>query len=236
MARVNLAPVLSQELLLSIAEQVKLPLLQIARQAELSKLTGRPNLEEIQLTADNALRLIDNYVLSVRLSCEKELLEMEAVSVSSVLYDAGQELSSLAKSYGVNLELHIGGRFGTVMAHRIGLQSALVSLGSALIEALPAQEGPLLKLQLATHRCRYGIVAGLYTDTEQLTTEALRQGRQLQGSTRQPLTSLTHTAGAGIFVADAILRAMQLKLKVSRHHRLYGLGAVLQPNHQMQLI
>ncbi len=236
MAGANLAPVLSTELLLSIAEQVKLPLLQIARQAELSALTGRPNLEEIQITADNALRLIDNYVLSVRLSYEKELLEMEAVSVSSVLYDTGQELSSLAKSYGVNLELHIGGRFGTVMAHRVGLQSALVSLGSALIEALPAQEGPQLKLQLATHRCRYGIVAGLYTDTEQLTTEALRQGRRLQGSTRQPLTNLTHTAGTGIFVADAILRAMQLKLKVSRHHRLYGLGAVLQPNHQMQLV
>lgn len=236
MAGANTAPVLSQELLLSIAEQIKLPLLQIARQAEVARLTSLPNLDDIQTTADNALRLIDNYLLSVRLNCEQELLALESVSVSSVLYDAGHELSSLAKSYGVNLELHIGGRFGPVMANRIGLQSALVSLGSALIEALPAQESPQLKLQLATHRCRYGIVAGLYTDTEQLTTEALRQGRKLQGSTRQPLTNLTHTAGAGIFVADAILRAMQLKLKVSRHHRLYGLGAVLQPNHQMQLV
>lgn len=221
---------------MSIAEQIKLPLLQIARQAEIARLTSLPNLDDIQTTADNALRLVDNYLLSVRLSCEQELLAMESVSVSSVLYDAGHELSSLAKCYGVNLELHIGGRFGPVMANRIGLQSALVSLGSALIEALPAQESPQLKLQLATHRCRYGIVAGLYTDTEQLTAEALRQGRKLQGSTRQPLTNLTHTAGAGIFVADAILRAMQLQLKVSRHHRLYGLGAVLQPNHQMQLV
>ena len=91
MAGASTAPVLSQELLLSIAEQIKLPLLQIARQAEIARLTSLPNLDDIQTTADNALRLIDNYLLSVRLSCEQELLAMESVSVSSVLYDAGHE-------------------------------------------------------------------------------------------------------------------------------------------------
>jgi hypothetical protein len=89
---------------------------------------------------------------------------------------------------------------------------------------------------LATHRCRYGVVAGLYSDTESLSGEALRQGRRLHGNSRQPLLGLTHTAGAGVFVADSLLRAMQLELKVSRHNRLYGLGAVLQPNQQLQLV
>jgi hypothetical protein len=37
-------------------------------------------------------------------------------------------------------------------------------------------------------------------------------------------------------VADAILQAMGLSLKTSRHHRLYGLGTVLQSNHQLQLV
>jgi hypothetical protein len=37
-------------------------------------------------------------------------------------------------------------------------------------------------------------------------------------------------------VADAILHAMNLRLQASRHHRLYGLGAVLQPNYQTQLV
>lgn len=230
------ASVLSQQLLLSVAEQLKLPLLQIARQAEIGRLTGHSDLQTMQTTADTALRLLDNYVLGVRLALDQEALLLEPVSVSSVLYDSGQELSRLAQSYGVDLELHIGGRFGTVMANRNGLQSALVSLGAALIEALPALEQPQLRLQLATHRSRYGIVAGLYTDTQQLTTEALRHGRQLMGDSRQPLTAVTHTAGAGVFVADSLLKAMQLKLQVSRHHGLFGLGTVLQPNHQLQLV
>lgn len=230
------ASILSQQLLLSVAEELKLPLLQIARQAELVRLGGAADLSTIQATADGALNLLDNYALGVRLALRPEELAPESVSVSSVLYDAGQQLETLAKSYGVELELNIAGRFGPVLAHRAGLQAALVSLGSSLIEALPAQENPQLKLQLATHRCRYGIVAGLYAETPGLTNEALQRGRALAGLSRQPLLNLTHASGAGIFVADSILRAMNLRLRASRHHRLYGLGAVLQPNYQMQLV
>lgn len=229
-------PILSQQLLLSVAEELKLPLLQIARRAEQAQLDGQIDLAGLQTTADTALRLLDNYALGVRLNLEPQQLDIEPVSVSSVLYDASQQLDSFAKNYGVDLELNVAGRYGTVMAHRQGLQSALVSLGAALIEALPALEDTQLKLQLASHRSRYGIVAGLYTDAEQVTNLALKRGRRLQGHSRQPLINLSHTSGAGVFVADTILRAMQLRLRASRHHRLYGLGTVLQPNNQMQLV
>ena len=232
------APILSQQLLLSLTEELKLPLLQIARRAEQGVLSGTTDSLTIQTTADSALRLLDSYALGVRLSLETEQLDIEAITVSSVLYDAGQQLDALAKNYGVNLELNIAGKFGPVMAHRQGLQAALVSLGTALIESLPAQlnANPQLKLQLATHRSRYGIVAGIYSDAKQLTNDALLQGRKLQSISRQPLINLSHTSGAGIFVADAILRAMKLRLTASRHQNLYGLGAVMQPNHQMQLV
>jgi hypothetical protein len=233
----NQSPILSQRLLLGVAEELKLPLLQIARQAEQAGLNGsQTDLTVIRATADGALRLLDNYALGVRLALDPERLEIEPVSVSSVLYDTGQQLDALAKSYGVELELNIAGRFGPVLAHRQGLQAALASLGAALIEALPAQDSPQLKLQLATHRSRYGIVAGLYADTRQLSHDVLRRGRALQRHSRQPLVNLTHTSGAGIFVADAILNSMNLSLKASRHHRLYGLGTVLQSNRQLQLV
>lgn len=228
--------ILSQQLLLSVAEQLKVPLLQIARQAEYGSVSGHLDAASIQTTADSALRLIDNYALGVRLHLQQAQLAIEPVSVASVLYDTGQQLDALAKSYGINLELNIAGRFEPVMAHREGLQAALVSLGTSLIEALPALETPQLTLQLATHRCRYGIVAGMYANIEQLSSETLRRGRRLQGRARQPLPTLSHNSGAGVFVADAILQAMQLELKVSRHHRLYGLGTVLQPSKQLQLV
>lgn len=227
----------SQQLLLGLAEQLKLPLLQIARQAELHSLGQTANMPAMQATADAALRLIDSYVLGVQLAEQgHSALLLEPVSVSSVLYDTAHELEGIAKWYGVHLELSIAGRYGPVLAHRQALQAALSSLGAALIEALPALDDPKLTLQLGAHRSRYGIVAGLYTNSQAVTAQNLRRGSELFGKSRQPLVGMSHASGAGVFVADAILQAMQLHLQPTRHNRLYGLGAVLQPNNQLQLV
>lgn len=237
MGRKAAEPLVSQQLLLGLAEQLKLPLLQIARRAELSSFGQEVDVAAIQATADSALRLIDSYLLGVRLAENgQEALALEPVSVSSVLYDTAHELSSIAKFYGVHLELSIAGKYGPVLANRQGLQAALTSLGMSLIEALPALDGPHLTLQLGAHRTRYGIVAGLYSDTETLTVDSLRRGNELLGKSRQPLVGVSHSGGAGVFVADAILQAMRLRLQTTRHNRMYGLGAVLQPNNQLQLV
>lgn len=227
----------SQELLLSLAEQLKVPLLQIAGQAELAHLTGNSDqLSEIQTTASSALKLIDHYTVGVQLAQQSAYeLALEPVSVPAVLYDTNAELLPLAKAYGVKLDLDVTGKFTPVMAHRRALQSALVSLGYALIEALPANQSQL-HLQLSVHHCRHGIVAGMYCDTPAISAQTLRQGRELYGRARQPLTQLSPSSGAGIFVADAILQAMQSQLTVSRHRNLRGLAAILQPSPQLQLV
>ncbi|MGH7141903.1 MAG: hypothetical protein ACREF5_00255 [Candidatus Saccharimonadales bacterium] len=229
---------LRQQLLLSVVEQLKMPLISIARSAELANLQSKPiNLEIIRATADATLHLIDSYILGIQMAGqESELFAIEPVSVSSVLYDAGDQLQPMAKAYGVQLDLCIDGKYGPVMAHRLGLQAALVSLGYSLVEALPAMETPKARLELSAYRCRYGIVTGLYCETEQVTTQALRLGRQLYGRARQPLGNMSHTSGAGVFVADAILQGMRSHLTVSRHRKMHGLGAVLPMNPQLQFI
>ncbi len=223
-------------LMVNLAEQLKLPFMQIQKQAELLSRVKVKDLSSIENSASYALQLIDNYLLGLKLNQQKLALEQEPVSVAAVLYDSGQLLSNLAKEYGVKLELNITGKYEPVMAHRQGLESAIVSLGSSLIEAISAQDKSKYTLQLATHRCRYGIVAGVYADNPELTANLLRQGRRLIGRARQPLVNLTYSAGAGIFVADSILNAMSLSLKASRHHRLYGLGAVMRGSSQLQLV
>lgn len=229
---------LSDQLLLTVAEQLKLPLLQIARHAELAQ--SKQNLEyltTIQTTADMAIRLLDSYLFGARLALEEDYrLELEPVSVSSVLYDTERQLAAMARLYGVDLQLDVAGQFGPVQANRQGLQAALTSLGYALIEALPSLNAKKLSLKLAVHNSRYGVVAGIYSDVEQVTAEALRQGRRLHGHIRQPLATLSPSSGAGVFVADAIFQAMDTELQPTRHHNLHGLGAVLRPTPQLQLV
>lgn len=220
-----------------MVEQLKIPFLQILSQAELAKQNSSASWESVEASSSYAIKLLDSYLLGLKLSQEKLILENEAVSVSSVLYDSAQILDKLAKQYEVELQLNIAGHFQPVLCHKQGLQSAIVSLGTSLIEAAGSEKSKeKTRIQLASHRCRYGIVAGVYGNNNELTTEVLRQGKRLYSKARQPMTKLLYSAGAGIFVADSIFKAMSLNLKASRHHRLYGLGAVLEPSRQLQLV
>jgi hypothetical protein len=231
---------LSDQLFLSLAEGLKVPLQHIARRAELAIMTGRTprsSLQQILTSADTTLQLIDSYLLSLRLSLEsEENLAIEQVSVPAVLYDARQQLASAASDYGVELELHIQGRYEPVMAHRDALTAALVSLGYALIEAVPAIGMRQLKLQLAVHRTKYGIVAGMYCGAEELTPQVLRQAEELYGRTRQPFVGVSPGSGAGVFVANAILQAMETRLRVGRFQKQSGFAATLAPSRQLQLV
>jgi hypothetical protein len=226
-------------LLSSMAEHMKLPLLQIARRAELGKLINdsQDALNDIEQIANGSLKLIDSYLLSIVLAKAQNNLHLEPVSISAVMNDVAHALSKLAKQYQCDLELHIAGKYEPIMAHREGLEAAITSLGFVFIEAQNAQSHerqPVVKL--AAHRSRQGIVAGTFADTEDLGTDVYRRALGLYGRARQPLNQLTSATGAGVFVADSLLASMSTKLRVARHQKLTGLAATFMPSHQMSLV
>lgn len=131
----------------------------------------------------------------------------------------------------------MSGRYEPIMAHRAGLEAALTSLGYVFIEAqssAPHKYRPVLKL--AAHRGKTGIVAGMFADLEGLSAEMYRRGRSLYGQARQPLTQLTASSGAGIFVADSLLASMQARLRIAHHQKLTGLAATFSSSNQLHLV
>ena len=223
--------------IINIAEQLKLPFLQILREVEANKVGGLNDLSVIETSAESALNLLDNYLLSLKLRSNELAFSNEPVSISHILYESAKLLTKLAKQYGVLIELDIPKKFGPVAANKLGLQSALVSAGSSLIEAVSISPSKTQKIiYLASHRSRYGVVIGAYTEDILLTNKVIKQGKMLKNVARQPYPSIMSSAGAGLLVADRIMKAMNLDLKSSRHNRLYGIGAVLHSNEQLQLV
>ncbi len=228
----------NDRLLLALAEHMKLPLMQIARSAELARLTNKslPELDTIELTADNALKLLDNYLFSTRLASDRLSMVIEPVSIAAVLNDVAHGLNKMAREYNCELQIHMSGRYEPIMAHRIGLESALSSIGQVLIEASSASNTQKPLVKLAAHRGKKGIVAGLFVNSEGLTSDIFRRARKLYGRSRQPLSQLSATEGAGIFVAESILDAMSAKLRVAHHQKLSGLAATFEPSQQLALV
>lgn len=226
-------------LLMSIAEQLKMPLMYIARQAELhqnSEVVSSQTFADMQSNADMALRLVDSYILGLELS-EKQLhLELEPVALSAVLYDVAHDLTPIAHQRNTDIELVLAGKYGQVMAHSQGLAAALYSLGSVLSEvcAIDSSRGVL---RIAAHRSTRGIVAGMYIDGAPSLQTTIHGARKLRHKfTRQPLAKLTASTGAGVFIADTILSCMDVRLRAGRFHGKHGLAATLQPSRQLQLV
>ncbi|MDB5163710.1 MAG: hypothetical protein JWS12_328 [Candidatus Saccharibacteria bacterium] len=229
----------NERLLMALANQMKLPLMQIARLAELANLqsSATAELATITFTADTALRLIDSYLLGAQLMREQQTLDLEPVSLSAVMYEAVQQLQPVANQYQCELELSLGGKYGPVMAHRAGLTAALTSLGQVFIEAQSQSEtSGKHVLTLAAHRSQKGIVAGVFANVDGLGATMYRRAGALYGRARQPLTGLSANSGAGVFVADSLFSAMASQLKLSHHHKLVGLAATFIPSNQMSLV
>lgn len=220
-----------ERLLQALVEQLKSPLIQIARRAELAQ---PQSLEQIETTANFALKLIDNYVLSTRL--KQVSLLLEPVSISAVLYDALDQLQPIAKQYQCDLELNIAGKYGPVMAHRQGLLAAMISLGHAFIEAGQATVRERYVLTLVAHSGRYGTTAGVFSNIDSLSQEVFKRGQALYGRARQPLQTFTATSGAGVFVANSLFGAMSVGIGPASFHKTAGLAATFIPSRQLSML
>lgn len=226
-----------EQLLLSVVEQVKVPFVQIARLSELASScqNDAEAWQTVQAMANSALGLVESYALSLRLQGKLTPLELEPITVSSLLYDAAHELEPYAQQYHVELELDAGPKQLPIIGDRTVLKSALTSLGYVFVEASAQLDG-WAAVRLSAHRSRYGVVAGLYTGLEDFGADSLRRARAMQGRARQPLGRLSSSPAAGVFVADTLLQTLSSKLHVARYHKLTGLAATLSPSQQLQLV
>lgn len=225
---------LQHRLLQSLAEELKLPLLQIARQAELAEESSPQVLAPIRQTAEMSLKLIEGYLLSLETSGQ-QALQLEPVSVASVLYDTAHALAPLADTYNCDIELDIAGRYGPVMTDKDSLETALLLIGYNMIDGRPI-ESRRHRLVLACHNSKRGLVAGLFDGQPRLSREMLKRGSALLGSARQALPGALAGSGAGLFIAGSLLEAMSSPLHAARHRKLSGLAATLTLSKQLQLV
>lgn len=240
MGQVHTAGLSGQEqLFLGLVEQLARPLLNMSQLAELAAggdpASSQEYWQTMRAIADSSLQLVESYALSLRVHGNVTSLNLEPITVSSLLYDTAHELQAFAKQYGVELELESGSRLQPVLADRAVLQSAMTSLGQVFVLAQAESDEPSA-VRLAAHRGRYGVVAGLYGRLPHLSVDSLRRAHALQGMARQPLQRLVSGPAAGVFVANSLLQTLEARLHVARYRSLTGLAATLQPSQQLQLV
>ena len=229
-----------QQLLRSVAEELKLPLLQIARTAELGYLSGgagtvNKHLKNIEEGADAAIRLLDSYLLGLQLVDGQQILALEPVSLASIMVDSAHQLSITAKQYGVKLELAFSGRQKLIMGNARALQAAFTSLGSSIIVSQPHSEKDSV-VTMAAYPGKNRMIGGIFGAQQTMTNKAWERSRLLYGRSRQPVVNVSSSTATGIFVADKIFQAMSANLHPSKHLNCSGLAASLNLSSQLHFV
>lgn len=218
-------------LLIALAEQLKLPLAQIAMQAEASQ--NSEDLRQIISTAEISIQLIDGLILGINNKAQT-FLHLQPVSLSSVLQASREDLIEHARNYNCKIELDINGRFGPVMGDFRALQSAFTALGHSMIESQSQAARKLVIL--SAYGNRDSVKAGVFSEGTSLNFDMFRRSKVLAGSARQPLTGKSSSPAAGLFIADSLFTIFASQLKLARHHKLSGLVTTLQPSKQLKLV
>lgn len=231
-----------RNLFFSLAEDLKLPLIQIARIAELSKNKKDAKLvEQIEAIADNSLQLIDGFILNSYLQNLGDAESMQPVSITASFQDSAHLLSSYAKKNNCNIEIEITGKLEPILANPNALKSAMISLGKVFINYEKERQNnssnsPKCIIKLASHRTRSGIAAGIFTESKSINSKILRQAKNIHGKAINPMNQLVSNNGVGVFIADLLLKQMSSGLKVAYHHKQTGLAATFSPSHQLELV
>lgn len=221
----------SDQLFTALAEQLKVPLLQIARLSDMSRESTLPR---ISVISEHALRLVDAYVQSR--SHNQINLNLEPINTSSVLYDVASELSPFAKQNDYTIEIDLRGKSMPIMGHRESLKTMISLLGASLIEANADEEGQSRHLILGTHRASQGTIIGAFSSHVALSQKALQLTRALHGRAAQSVPALGIAGGAGLAIADKLSEQMNAPLKAYKHRSLHGIGSLLNQSHQLQLL
>ena len=229
-----------QFLLRAIAEELKLPLNRIARSAELGDLLKDEedisnHLKLIETDTKVAMQLVEGYLIGLQLSDTQQILDLEPVSVGSILNDTAHQLSGLAAEHGLDMEIYIHGRQRLVMANAKALSTAFLNVGSTLIAMQPASPKRQV-LTLVSYPRGANMIAGVYGNQTPISKQDWQRGQELYGRARQAIKTLNATNGAGLFVADTIFKAMASKLRPSHHRQQQGLAASLSLSQQLQLV
>lgn len=231
------------KLLAALSDDLALPLVQIKtsleswNQADFSRQRLIENAEQINLSADSGLQLIEAYRLVLAAS-DNLTLDFEPVAIGAVLQDVAHQLTPYAKKYDARLQVDVQGRLTPVLAHQPSLFAAMQVLSSSLIRAQAAQTAAKNKIVLlGAHRGAENVIsAGVFSNIRGISDRALRNARNMAGRARQPLPSLPVGAASGVLIADMLCSAMWQPLRAAAHSGLQGLATVVPASKQLQFI
>ncbi len=226
----------SDQILKGLIRELKNPLLLIARSSELATVNSSAiDLAEIERTAEQALRLIDRYLLTAQSEYGQKMLPLAPVSLGSVFYEVSAEIESLARAN--NYELQVDTRHvAPVMVDSQATQAALGSLSQIMMAPHSGKKAKILRLSAFKKPTGQVLAGVLVAGAEGFTEAELVRAGTLQGNSFAALNKGPASSGIHLAIAQSLAKAMGGRVLPVKRLRMKGLGIELVKSEQLSLI
>ncbi len=229
----------SHILLKSVAEELRLPLVQISRLSETSLARGGQLLEDMKLiesSADLALQLLESYILGLEFSNKQKQIDLSPITMGAVLNDVAHQIHKVANQNNCDIEVAIKTSH-PIMGNYEAIKLAYINIANSLITSHDANDSKKRRsITFSVFGNGPRNIAGVYTQDLNISRLSWERSLAIFEKTRQKMPDFTSTNGSGFYVAHTILEAMSLTLVPSKHNGLKGLAAGFPLSHQLQLV
>lgn len=218
-----------EDSLRGLAFELKHPLINIARQAELGDSETFLN---IQQTAEQTLLLIDSYLLHARTEYGQIKLDLAPAKVGSVFHEVTSQLGLQAAQNNIEL-FHDDRSSAPVMTHRPALASILSAFASTLMVIGNSEKKEMILRGYKTRAGKIGV--GVFTRTK-LTQTDIEQALRLQGRALMPLSRLSSRPLVSLAIARGLCLSVGGEMTVKHIGNLIGLATELPRSEQLAFV
>lgn len=209
---------------LPLLRELQHTLYEIAREAELG---GKEALRRTQIRADQSLRLIDSYIVSVQLETGQMQLELAPYGIGSVMHQAAHELREF-NGFPPMVQTKTS---QPVMTNYELLKSMLFSAGQFVSDSVKA---PVLLRSFATASGDVGV--GVFAKNFDVTNKDLKLAVNTSGQSSMPMAQHSEGSGVMLVLASSLAQALGGGLHVKRMGDFRGFATTLPKSQQISLM
>lgn len=226
-----------EQLLRSLARELKNPLTLIARQAELEFMhSEEKSFDSIRQAAEQSLKLVDSYLIMAQSEYGQIQLPLENLGVGSIIYDVVQELNPYAKKHKIILESSI--QDSLILTNNLGLRTTLWCLIKHVLDNSSLDEDKMSARRVlvkAKKQDKDNISVSILGDMN-ITKGDLALARKMQGRSHLALSVHSQNSGVQIAIADILASSIGGGISATKNGGLKGIMLNLPKSQQLQLV
>ncbi len=225
------------DLLRSVGNELKLPLMQISNAASMladgdyEEHERVEQYEQLELSSRHMLHIIDSVLFAGQVDTRQTMLRLEPTNVASVVHSVVQECRELAKKYEKRLTMRITQELSPAAVDPVALRHSLFGLIDMLVRSTESDY-----VEVLIHHQTDSVMITLRDNGPPISIKQIQSAFKRLGKATRPVKQLPNTTGMAFYVAFSLSRAMGGDLTIKRTGGERRLSLSLPLSQQMELM